>query len=182
MKHTQLASRYAKALFELASENGQQDKVFAELRQFKALIEKDPAIKEFVLSPLIKAEDKAATLAKAISDEALTDATKNFLLVLARKNRLGIFDEITDAFQAQSDLAHGVVRGQVRSATVLAPEERGRIEDIVAKATQKQVILNYKEDPSVIGGLIAEVGTFTFDDTLSSHLRRMKEDINRRTH
>jgi F-type H+-transporting ATPase subunit delta len=67
----------------------------------------------------------------------------------------------------------------VRSATVLAPEERQRVEEFVGRATQKHVILTYKEDPTLLGGLVANVGSLTFDDSLSSHLKRINEQINR---
>src|SRR4029077_20300117 len=95
------------------------------------------------------------------------------------KNRLGIFSEIVTAFEHITDEAHGVTRGTVRSATVLAPEERKRIETLVGRATKKQVILTYKEDPSLLGGLVAEVGSFTFDDSLHAHLKRINEQLNR---
>ena len=70
----------------------------------------------------------------------------------------------------------------MRSATVLAPEERKQIETLVSRATKKQVILSYKEDPSLVGGLVAEVGSFTFDDSLISHLKRINEQLTRSVH
>ncbi len=72
-------------------------------------------------------------------------------------------------------------RGTVRSTTVLAPEERKRIEETVNRVTHKQPLLTYKEDPALLGGMVAEVGNYTFDDSLASHLRRMNEQLTRRT-
>lgn len=180
MRFTQVAARYAKALFELAKEAGEQDRVFSELRQISTLLEREQQITEFLLSPVVKSEEKVISLSKAIAHDSISEVTRNFILLLAKKNRLALFAEITHAFQTHSDAAHGVVRGQVRSATVLAPEQRTQLEGIVGKVTKKQAILSYKEEPTIIGGLIAEVGTYTFDDTLSSHLRRVKEELNRR--
>src|SRR5262249_48841149 len=99
-----------------------------------------------------------------------------------RKNRLGVFKDIVGAYEQIADEAHGVMRGTVRSATVLAPEERKRIETLVSRATAKQVILTYKEDPSLLGGLVAEVGSYTFDDSLLSHLKRINEQLTRSAH
>ena len=112
----------------------------------------------------------------------LPEILKNFMLLLGMKNRLSLFADIVTSYQSIADEAHGVTRGVVRSATVLAPDERKRIEELVGRATKKQVILTYKEDPSLLGGLIAEVGSFTFDDSLSSHLTRINEQLNRSVH
>lgn len=180
MQVSELANRYARAAFDLAKQNSQQDKIFAELRALALVFEKDAAIEEFLRSPLVRAEERESTLKKVLADKGLSDLTLAFILLLANKNRLYLFAEVLEAMKTQADEAHGVTRGQVRSAEVLSPEDRKRIEEIVSKFTKKQVILNYKEDPAVIGGLIAEVGSYTFDDTLTSHLRRLKDEMSRR--
>jgi F-type H+-transporting ATPase subunit delta len=92
---------------------------------------------------------------------------------------LGLFHDIVTSYEVIADEAHGVTRGTVRSATVLGPEDRKRIEELVSKATKKQVILTYKEDPALVGGLVAEVGSFTFDDSITSHLKRINEQLTR---
>ncbi len=180
MQTKELANRYAKAILELAAQNGKQEQMLAELRDLQALFEKDRTINEFLNTPLIGAKDRVSVLGAALKGAGLQEGTIAFVMLLAEKNRLGIFDKIVDAVKAQNDLAHGVTRGSVRSAVVLSPEERKGIEETVSRYTKKQVILTYKEDPSVIGGLIAEVGSFTFDDTLTSHLRRLKDEMTRR--
>ena len=104
------------------------------------------------------------------------------LFYTGSKGRVELLPEIALAYEARSDEANGVTRGEVRSSTVLTSEERARIESKVSEVTKKKVILTYKEDPEVIGGLIAEVGGYRFDDTLRSHLKRLKDDINRSAH
>lgn len=181
MKFSELASRYSKALFEISKEGNKQDKVFAELRAFGEMLEKHAELKDFLVHPLVRSEDKETSLSQALAKADMSTETKNFLLLLARKDRLSLFDQIVDAFENETDESHGVTRGQVRSAGVLAPNEREALEKTVSKVTGKQVILTYKEDPSLIGGVVAQVGSYTFDDSLSSHLTRLKEEINRRT-
>ena len=182
MRYSELANRYAKSLYDISAENKQADRVFAELRAVQDIFQKDVQITEFMNSPVMKAEDKEAALKEAFKNGGLSEETHSLVLLLAKKRRLQIFPEIVEAFQARADEAHGVTRGTVRSAIVLSPEERKRIEATVSNYTKKQVILTYKEDPNVIGGLIAEVGSYTFDDTLKSHLSRLNEELNRRTH
>lgn len=182
MKTSELALRYAKALYALAAENKQQDMVFTQLRALSEVTFGDEQIHRFLASPLIRPSDKEAVFEQALKVADVSDSVKKFLLVLAKKNRLAFFDQILTAYQTIADEDHGMVRGEVRSAAVLAPEERQRIEEIVSRVTNKQALLTYKEDPQILGGLIAEVGSYTFDDSIQSHLRRMKEQLNRRTH
>ena len=180
MQVTELANRYARAVLDLVSESGKQETVLSELRALQVLFEKDETIREFLHSPLIKSGDREKVLHAALKPVGLSADTLSFVMLLSEKGRLPIFNKIVEAIKIQNDAAHGVTRGSVRSATALKPEERKSIEETVSKYTQKQVILNYKEDPGVIGGLIAEVGSFTFDDTLTSHLRRLKDEMTRR--
>jgi len=182
MGYSELAARYAKSLYDVAAEKNSADRVFNELRGLQQAFEKDKHVEEFLNSPVLKSEDKEKALKEALKNGGLSEETNSLVLLLAKKGRLPIFPEVVEAFQARADEAHGVTRGTVRSAIVLSPEERQRIEKTVSNYTKKQVILTYKEDPNVIGGLIAEVGSYTFDDTLKSHLRRLNEELNRRTH
>lgn len=182
MRVSEVANRYASAIYELAAENNNQEKVFAELRVIAEVIEQNKEIKEFFSSSLVASEKKSLALKKALENQKVSTELLNLLVVLAEKSRLPLFDQVLQAYELKSDQAHGVTRGLVRSATILSPEERAQIEAKVSEVTNKKVILTYKEDPEIIGGLVAEVDGFRFDDTLQNHLRRLKEDIKRRTH
>lgn len=181
MKNPILAARYAKALYSLAKERNEQDLVFDQMRAVGEALA-IPEIAEYVSSPLIRPTDRVKALEKSVAVLNISQTLKDFILLIAKKNRLPLFQDLVSAYQTISDEAHGVTRGVVRSATVLAPEERTRIAELVSKATKKQVILTYKEDPSLLGGLVAEVGSFTFDDSLTSHLQRINEQLTRSAH
>ena len=60
--------------------------------------------------------------------------------------------------------------------------DRKRIEETVSAVTKKKVILNFTVDPKLLGGMTAQVGGWTFDDSLETHLTRLSEDLNRRSH
>lgn len=182
MRNIQIATRYARALYNIAKEKNEQDNVFSQMRVMEEAFRHDKEISEFVHSPVIRPTDKVKAMEKLVAAIPLTEILKNFLLLLAKKNRLPIFADVVTAYQTISDEANGVTRGVVRSAAVLGPEDRKRVEEIVSRATKKQVILTYKEDPTLLGGLVAEVGSYTFDDSLTSHLKRIKEQLTRSAH
>ena len=182
MMNMQLASRYARAIYNLASEKNEQEVVFEQMRVVEAAIRQDQEISAFVQSPLIRPADKVKALEGLLAQMKVSGALGDFLLLLAKKNRLPLFADIVNAYQTIADEAHGVTRGTVRSAAMLAPEERKRISELVSRATKKQVVLTYKEDAGLLGGLVAEVGSYTFDDSLTSHLKRINEQLNRSAH
>lgn len=179
MKNMILASRYARAIYNLAKEKNEHEKVFSEMRVLGEVFSADQEIAEFIATPMIQPGDKIKAMEAMLTKVQVSESLKNFVMLLAKKSRLPLFADVVTAYQQISDENHGVTRGVVRSAAVLGPEDRKRIEELVAKATKKQVIFTYKEDPTLLGGLVAQVGSYTFDDSLLSHLNRINEQLTR---
>lgn len=179
MRYSEVAQRYAKALFYLAKENGTANETHEQLKFLSAAIKKDQEILDFLTSPLVTKSEKEKVFTDGLNGE-FSGETKNFLLLLAKKGRVHLIPEIVIAFQTLIDEANSVTRGKVRSATVLSEVELDKIKETVSKITNKKVILTFEEDKSLIGGLVAEVGSFTFDDSLTSHMARLNEELNRR--
>ncbi|MES2855080.1 MAG: ATP synthase F1 subunit delta, partial [Bdellovibrionota bacterium] len=127
------------------------------------------------------ADQRIKVLEAAVANKNVNKEVYDLILLLAKKGRFSIFSEVVHAFQDEIDASNGVARGTVRSATALGQPERQRLEETVERVLKKKVILTYKVDPTVIGGLVAQVGSHTFDDSISSHLRRMNEELKRRT-
>ncbi len=180
MNSTKLAKRYAKAIFGLSVENGTQDRVLADLRALNTSFTADASIQDFFASPMFSVSQKSDALKKALAGKSVTPEVNQFLMLLADKGRLEIFGEAVDSFQDEIDAANNVCRGVVRSTTALGPAERTQIEKTVEGVLKKKVIMTYKVDPTVIGGLVARVGSHTFDDSLSTHLKRMSEELKRK--
>lgn len=179
MKSSTLAKRYAKALFGLAKDNRTADKVLNDLRALAEAFDQDPSFQTFFASPIVSGTKKGEALETSLKSKGVSAEVHQFIVLLAKKNRLQIFKETVDSFQDEIDASNNVCRGSVRSTTALSPTERTQIEQTVEKVLKKKVIMTYKVDPSVIGGLVAKVGSFTFDDSLSSHLKRMTEELRR---
>lgn len=177
---SEVARRYGKALFELAAQSPNKEKITSEIRTIKEVINSDIKISGFLSSPIFKPEEKLSVLQTALGNQVSTEVVQ-ILGLLARKNRLSIFSDIIAAFEGITDESNGVSRGTVRSSKILSPEVRKNLEETVSRVTKKKVILNFKEDSQLLGGLVAQVSGWTFDDTLETHLTRMSEELNRRT-
>ncbi len=181
MKSAILARSYAQAIFKVGKEKNLTDQIYKELKILKDSFN-DSTILEFFLNPTLNAKDKTKAIEEIVNKFTFSQETKSFLMILANKARTSILPEIVDSYQTYIDEDNGVTRGEVISSHQLSPTEREQITDIVSKKTNKRVILTYKEDSNLIGGMIARVDGYTFDDTLSMHLNRLNEDLKRRVH
>lgn len=174
---SRIAAKYAKALYDVSEKH---ESVLNELRAISKLLNSDAETKSFFTSEIISETVKAEVITKSFSEKGLSPVVLQTIKLMAEKGRIALFAEVLEAFQALADKEHGVVRGEVKSATPLDPEARKRIEAAVAKVTHKKVILTFAEDTKLVGGVIAKVGGWTFEDTLESHITRLREDLNRR--
>ena len=181
MKTLNLARKYSSALFNAIENNEAQETIYKELKVFTEAFN-EQEIKNFFSNPLYTISERVNVTKKLVDQLKVTEALKNFLILLAENNRIQIISNICDSFQDLIDKKNGVTRGEVVSSHMLSPKEREQIEDIVSTKTKKRVILTYKENPNLLGGLIAKVDGYTFDDTLTMHLGRLNEDLRRRVH
>lgn len=177
----EVANRYAKAIYDLAKETGKKDEILAELRELSKSFG-SPEFESFFSQKNVTNTDKVLIVKKAIASTKVSETVTSFISILAQKGRLSLFSQILFSYEAQSDSESNVVRGTVESAVSLLPEQRQQLEDIVAKVTHKKAILTYSVVPEIIGGLVAKVGSYTFDDTIDTHLKKLNEDLKRRAH
>ncbi len=178
---TEIAKRYAKALFEIATEQKIQEKVLSEMRILSEVVKVNPEIQNFFESEAVSVESKLAVVKNSFSSK-LSAPLFETLKLMAENGRLAVVSDLVVAFEELIDASNGVTRGTVRSAKPLSPEARKKIEETVTKVVKTKVILNFKEDPKLLAGMVAQVGGWTFDDTLETHLTHMSEDLNRRAH
>jgi F-type H+-transporting ATPase subunit delta len=179
---SEVAKRYASALFDTVSDQNQQAKTLQELRDVEKILQSNDDISKFFASPLVKGDEKANLIRAALENNGASEGVKNLATVMASRERIGDWSAVVQAFQQRTDEAHGVVRGTVRSAAPLAPDHRSSLEKRVGQVTGKKVILEYKQDDTLIGGLVTEVGSLTFDDSLDTQLKLMNESLKRSAH
>lgn len=180
MKITEVSRRYAKALIAVAKQKGEHGRVHTEVAATATVFKSDSQIKAYFTNPLVTPEQKKKVIENTFANKGLLPEVYNLLLLLAEKNRIGGFEEIAEAYQEQMDLDQGVTRGSVTSAKSLSDEAKKDLESKINKILNKKIILTYKEDPTLLGGVIAQVGGWTFDDSIETHLIKLNEELNRR--
>ncbi len=173
---SEVAQRYARALYDLAHEHKNVERVFGEVKALSQALQQEPSLLEFLNSALVPVEDKILSMKRGFENK-LSAEVLNFCYVLSEKSRWALFAEISEALQKLNDDLHKITRGQVRSAAPLSAAQQKAIEETVRKTLGKQVLLSFSEDANLLGGTVAQVGGWTFDDSIESHLTRLNETL-----
>jgi F-type H+-transporting ATPase subunit delta len=169
-----VAGRYATALFELALEQKSVDAVKADLDRFAAMVEENPELERLVKSPVFTAADQAKALAAVLSNAGIGGLAANFLLLVASNRRLFTVGQILKAFRLLVAQHKGEVTAEVTVAEKLDDKHLGALKSALKNVTGKDVDLDVKIDPSIIGGLIVKLGSRMVDTSLKTKLNAIK--------
>ena len=178
MKEISVAYKYARALFEASEEEGSLDRVGLDLAGLGKLEETDPAYLRFLVSPRMLTEHKLEFL-RAVFGSRVAPMTLHFLELLIEKKRIDILPDIVNAFDKLMEEHRSVLRAQVYSAVALTPDAERRLKSGLDRLTGKNIMLEKRIDPHVLGGLVVHLGTRILDGSLRNGLRILSENLHR---
>jgi F-type H+-transporting ATPase subunit delta len=168
-----LARRYAKALLSIGLEDGRYHEYGSSLADLcRALEEAGPETK-VLTAPIYPRAVRAKILEEVLGKSGLPETAANLLRLLLERDRLGLLPQLSKSYQELMDESDGLVRGTITTASALAPGEISAIEGALGTMTGRQVRLDVKEDPSIIGGLVARLGDLVVDGSLKTRLERV---------
>jgi F-type H+-transporting ATPase subunit delta len=165
--------RYARAFYESLGSDDSRKKALTDLMTLGASLAKSPELKKFLGSPVVSMGDKQKMIESLETAEHLSKATTEFLKFLNKKKRIDALPDLIKAFGIVFDEKALVARGTVKSAKALSADEQDAILKKVSSTLGKTAKLDYEVDPSLVGGVTAQVGSYRFDDTLDTHLNSL---------
>ena len=169
-----MAGRYATALFELALETHSVDDVKADLDKFVALIDESRDLARLVRSPVFSSDDQTRALTALLAKLAIAGLTAQFLKVVASNRRLFAVQDIIKAYRALVARHKGELTAQVTVAEALSESHRTALTEALKSVTGKDVGLDVKVDPAIIGGLVVKLGSRMVDSSLRTKLNSIK--------
>lgn len=172
--NSQLAKRYAAALFELAKSKGQPDKIAADLEFFAALCRDNKELAQLNISPLISRQTKQAVWAELSAKAGASELTVKFINLLAIRGRLFVLAEASKAFADMLRAERNMVEAFVTSAQPLDVTQTDKITKAIEQASGKSVVLKLDQDPSLLGGMVVRVGSQMVDRSIKGNLDRLK--------
>jgi F-type H+-transporting ATPase subunit delta len=175
-----VARRYATALFKVGMEDGLVEKYIQEIETFVNLLESSKELKVCLTNPLFEKQLRQQILSNVLDKMALSDVAKRFLTLVSEKGRLAYLKDMLEFYGLLLDDYKGVARADLFSAISLSKEAVEKIKARLKEVTGKQeVILNIKEDPSLIGGIVAKIGDVVYDGSIRTQLGVLKERLRR---
>jgi F-type H+-transporting ATPase subunit delta len=173
-----VAARYAAALFDLAVEQNSVSEVEQDLAKFQQLCDMSPDLVRLVRSPVIATDDQVRALGTVLTKAGVGKLTQNFFALVARNRRLfGVLD-MARAFRALAAKSRGEVTAHVASAQALTDAQAQALKEVLKQTVGKDVTLETKVDPSLIGGLMVKLGSRMVDSTLKTKLSNLRLSLN----
>ena len=180
MTSSAVTSRYAGALVEVVTGKtspADPQQTAQELRAFQDLFKESAELRHVLASPAVAVSRKRAVVSAIAGKLGASRITRNFLFVLIDHRRIEALADIIDQFEIQLDERLGYLRAEVTSASPLNEGQRSSLAGQLSKATGKQLRVKYAVDESLIGGVVARVGSTVYDGSVRGRLRAMERRL-----
>ena len=175
-----VARRYAAALADVTIERREEREVQTELDQWAAMIEANPHLKEIFANPTIAYDQKRKVVEDLISRSRVRDTTGSFLRVLLKNQRIAQLRDIAERYGQVLDERAGVVAANVITARPIPEELKNSLHETLVAATGRKVRISFTTDESIIGGMVARIGSTVFDGSVQNQLERLSESLSGR--
>jgi len=169
-----MAARYATALFELALEQHAIDAVRADLDRFDALLSESADLLRLVRSPVFTADEQLKSLSAILDQAGIKGLAADFLKVVTANRRLFAVRDLIRGYRQLVARHKGEVTAEVTLAEKPNDAHLAAIKDALRAVTKKDVQVDVKIDPSIIGGLIVKLGSRMVDSSLRTKLNSIK--------
>jgi F-type H+-transporting ATPase subunit delta len=170
-----LQGRYASALFDLASENGNVTTVESDLDTLGQAINASDDLAALIRNPQVSRDASAKAMDAVAGSLGLSDLTKNFVGVLAANRRLARLPEIIRAFGSIAAASRGEATAEVTSAHALTADQVATLEQKLKAREGLNVKIKTSVDPDILGGLVVTIGSKRIDSSIRTRLNSLAQ-------
>jgi F-type H+-transporting ATPase subunit delta len=178
-----VAKVYGQAIFEIAREKKELEPIDQNFREFLEFLKANPGLKKAFSSLTFPMTERKNLAVKICEQLELHPELTHLIRLLVAKNRYRIFESIYDSFHELLDQSKNIIRGTVTSVEPLTSGQQKDLSKAFAKKLNKQVELEAKTDRALLGGIVVQIhGSgygITFDGSLRTKIRRLKENLER---
>ena len=170
-----LQGRYASALFDLASENGEVSAVESDLDTLDQALSYNPDLAALIRNPQVSRSQAAKAIDGVAEVLGLSQLTRNFLGVLADNRRLSVLPEAVRAFGQIAAAARGEVTAEVTSAHDLSPDQVEALKQKLEAREGRKIKVKTTVDPDLLGGLVVTLGSKRIDGSIRTRLNSLAQ-------
>ena len=171
------AARYAKALFDVASAEFTPEQAEKELVAFADLVVAHDDLRQALASPAIPAARKRAVVAQLLDRQQPSGPVRKLLLLLAERDRLDLLADLVSVYHERVMEHLKVVQAEVTTATPLEPEQAAQLQQRLGTTIGRTVTLTTRVDPSLIGGMVARIGSTVYDGSVATQLTTLRQRL-----
>ena len=168
------AERYSLALFELSEESNSLSQMEKQSSSMLNLINQSDDFCNLIKDPTISQEDLSKVINKIVENNKFDTLFKNFLNFLIQKRRFFFIERILKSFNEICSQKRGELKAELKSAKNLSNDEIAKITELLTKNFSSKIKLNYKQDESLIGGLVVQVGSTMVDTSIKNKLQQIE--------
>ena len=178
MTNKTAALRYARALLDVAvKEKADLEQIERDLAEFVDLLRAYPALEKVLLNPAVPVTRKRQAVEDLMARAKFSPILSKLLVMLAERDRLVLLPDMLAGYRDRlMDYRH-VARAEVTTAATIDARRVQAIQSSLARVTGRTVTMATKIDPSIIGGLVARIGSTVYDGSVTRQLERMKERL-----
>jgi F-type H+-transporting ATPase subunit delta len=171
----EIAQVYARALFEVASEQDTLDRVHDELGAFADALSENRDLMQFFFSPYFSVDEKKDGLRRAVT--GASDAFTNFLQALIERHRMPAIFRIRTEYNGLWDEARKLLPVQITSAIALGEDEVKSLGERIGQSVDRQVQISAGVDPDILGGVVLRVGNVVLDASIRNRLEQLRKQV-----
>jgi F-type H+-transporting ATPase subunit delta len=170
-------AREARALLEVAIRESDPDRVGAELDVIADAMRTQPDVQALLLSPGVAAARKVQALEVIASSLGLTPLVSKLLAVFAQRESLRLVPELAAAYRTRLLERRNIVLAEITTAMPLSAETADRVGRALGQASGKEVLVSTRVDATIIGGVVARIGSTVYDGSVTTQLARMRQKL-----
>ncbi len=177
MSQTTVAERYARAILELADEAKQVSQVTEEIKSAADAYAESAELRALSVNPAVEGSARDALLKDLGARLGLSAIAMNAVRLMARRGRMSALPEVAEMLARLADQKVGVLRATVTSARQMPEEYYARLTAELEKRTSRKILLERREDPTLIGGVVTRIGDHTIDGSLKGRLAALQRQL-----
>ena len=172
---TETSERYSRALFEVANEQKELDKIESNVKNFQLLYNSSTEIKNFIQNPTQSINTQNSFVNLLGEKLEFSKNLKNFFLLLIQKRRIFFVKKIFESFLRFCSKKRGEVKASLISSKELSQNELNEISKDLSKLMGTTLKFDYKVDKELIGGLKLQLGSFMIDTSIKNKLKKYEK-------
>ncbi len=172
-------ARYARALADVALEQGEEAAVERDLDLYEEIFRAVPSVLDVLDSPAIPRDAKDQVLSGLFANYPVSRTVANYLRILLDHHRIRYFAQVHESYSRIVNERKGIIRARVTSAAPLQPSELARLRECLSRITGKIVELSAVTDPDILAGVIVQIGSTIYDGSVRTQLDEMRRCLTR---